>query len=359
MTKLWLNVNFSFSIRSMKINIISESAFTVQGHGVHTAFEENYNCLKVRGDNDVATNTSRPADVTHIHTIGPYSLRHLLFDKGKKVVSAHVTPDSFVGSLIGAKYWLPLAKLYLRWFYNRADGVCAVSSEVVDELKRMGVTTSIFLVPNTIDTDKFKLPAGFDKAALRRQLGIAEDAFVVICSGQVQPRKRVDTFVECAKKLPQHQFVWVGGMPFKGMSADRAEMEQYMNMKLPNLRFTGVIEREKVVDYNKAADLFFLPSIQETFGIVIVEAAATGLPVLLRDIEQYKVTFKDWYAKGNEADFVAIIEKFATDKDFYKHYQQLATKIASEYDSKRGAETLLSVYREVLLKRAAALATPF
>lgn len=82
----------------MKINLISESEFTVQGHGVHTAFIEMYNGLKSAGF-EVEKNGKIPADIVHIHTIGPYSLAKLLFASGKKIVSAHVVPESFVGSL--------------------------------------------------------------------------------------------------------------------------------------------------------------------------------------------------------------------------------------------------------------------
>src|SRR5689334_20283862 len=90
---------------AMKVNVVSESAFTVQGHGVHTAFTETVDALRDYTDWEVAANGRERADVVHIHTVGPYSLARLLWWRGAKVVSAHVTPDSFVGSLVGAKYW--------------------------------------------------------------------------------------------------------------------------------------------------------------------------------------------------------------------------------------------------------------
>ena len=89
----------------MKVNVISESAFTVQGHGVHTAFTETVDELRDYTDCEVLVNSNQPADILHIHTVGPYSLSKIWFAKGAKVVSAHVTPDSFVGSLAGARYW--------------------------------------------------------------------------------------------------------------------------------------------------------------------------------------------------------------------------------------------------------------
>jgi 1,2-diacylglycerol-3-alpha-glucose alpha-1,2-galactosyltransferase len=332
--------------RKLKVNMISESAFTVQGHGVHTAFTENFGCLESRGDVDIIANTMRPSDIVHIHTVGPYSVHKLLRSKGKKVISAHVTPDSFVGSLLGAKYWYPLAKLYLRWLYNRADGVLAVSQEVVDELKKLGVDAPIFLVPNTIDTKMFQSTPD-QKAKARKSLGI-NDEFVVICNGQVQPRKRIDSFINCAKALPKMRFIWVGGIPFKKLAADFKAMNAIIEHPPANVTITGVIDRSKVFEYYRAADLFFLPSIQETFGIVIVEGAAAGLPVLLRDIDQYRLTFGDGYVAGTDDNFAKIIERFATDKAYYQRWAKASQAIARRYDSKAGAERLLEVYRKVL-----------
>ncbi|HEY2003831.1 MAG TPA: glycosyltransferase, partial [Candidatus Saccharimonadia bacterium] len=243
----------------MKINVVSESAFTVQGHGVHTAFTETIRALKDYTNCEVEANGRAAADVVHIHTVGPYSLAKLLWAQGAKVVSAHVTPDSFVGSLVGAKYWYGLAKWYLCWYYNRADGVLAVSEEVVHELKKMGVSKPVYLVPNTIETQEFASNAE-RRSEARKRLKVPADAFVVIGNGQVQPRKRIDTFVNAARAMPEVRFMWVGGMPFKKLAADSGEMEAVMHNHPDNVLFTGLVKREEVMDYYRAADLFFLPS---------------------------------------------------------------------------------------------------
>lgn len=336
----------------MRVNVISESEFTVQGHGVHSAFVDTVEALKKYTDCEVTINSRRPADVVHIHSPGPYSLTKLLFDKGAKVVSAHVTPASFVGSLVLAKYWQGLAKVYLRWFYNRADAVLAVSSEVVDELKAMGVRKPVYLVPNTITTDAFKSSSELRERD-RQELNIGRGEFVVLGCGQVQPRKRVDCFVGAAKALPGLRFVWVGGMPFKGIAAERAAMEKVMSHHPENINFTGLIPRSEVERWYRASDLFFLPSAQETFGLVILEAAAAGLPLLLRDLEQYRETFSGGYEQGNDDNFTTKIRRFAEDKEYYAKWQKAAAIIASRYDSKKGAERLMSVYEKAAIQASA------
>ena len=57
--------------------MISESEFTVQGHGVHTAYKEITDALRKRKDIDIEVNTDRPADIIHIQTMGLYDLSTL------------------------------------------------------------------------------------------------------------------------------------------------------------------------------------------------------------------------------------------------------------------------------------------
>lgn len=334
----------------MKVNVISESAFTVQGHGVHSAFTDTIDALRQYTDCDVLANTGRAADIVHIHTVGPYSLAKLLLGSGAKIVSAHVMPDSFVGSLLGAWYWYGVAAAYLRRFYNRSDAVLAVSCEVVEQLAAMKVRKPVYLVPNTIKTQQFA-NTGELRIAARKKFDIPADMFVVVGSGQVQPRKRIDSFVNAALKLPEARFIWVGGMPFKKLAADYSAMDKIMQNHPRNVAFTGQVSRAEVIDYFRAADLFFFPSVQETFGIVIVEAAAAGLPILLRDLEGYRRTFGRGYERGDDSTFSGIIAKFKSDSAYYKMWQIASASIAKQYDAKQGADRLMEVYTEVLSKR--------
>ena len=181
-------------MKRLSVSMISESEFTVKGHGVHTAYIEMVRSLARRKDVFVTTNTFwRKSDIRHIHTIGLYSFAHLLFGSGKKVVSVHVIPASFVGSLRGASVWLPLATRYLRWFYGRADLLCAVSGTVANELREsLQLKNRIETVYNTIDMAQYH-PTSEEKLAARKSLGIPEGESLVIGNGQVQPRKRART----------------------------------------------------------------------------------------------------------------------------------------------------------------------
>jgi len=331
----------------MKINIISESAFGIVGHGVHTAYLEHVASLEDYPGVEVVTNSKERADIVHIHTVGTYSFRRLFTSTGKNVVSAHVIPESFVGSLIGARFWAPYAKVYLRWFYNRADAVVAVSEDTKDHLVAMGVKKPITVIHNTIDTSRYHNSPELKKKA-RESLNFKADAWVVIGAGQVQPRKRIDSFIETALACPEMQFIWVGGMPFGKMAAEHGAMEQLMALAPPNVTFTGIIPFEQMCEYYRAADAFFLPSAQETFGLVVVEAAAAGLPVVLRDIPDYAETFKGDAVMASDGTFADELLKLKADPRHYEKMKTAAERIAKRYDSHEGAKQLVALYESLL-----------
>lgn len=326
---------------------MSESEFTVQGHGVHTAYIELTNALRKIDGVEVVVNKKGPCDITHIHTVGLYALGRLLFDRSKKVVSAHIVPASLVGSLVGAKFWLPLARRYLRWFYNRADMLFAVSDETKRELRSLGVTKPIEIVYNLIDTTRYANNPEIKREA-RRELGLNDSDWMVVGAGQVQPRKRVDDFVRVARLLPDMKFTWVGGMPFGKLAADNKSMQSMIDNAPSNVHFTGIIDHERVRTYYLAADVFWLPSNQETFGLVVVEAAAAGLPVVLRDIPDYKETFADNAILCTDETITGMLELLRTDTGFYTQSKTHAAAIARRYDSRAGAQTVVSIYRKLL-----------
>ncbi len=340
-------------MKKILINMISESEISVRGHGVHTAYLELAKALKARDDCDVVVNEFTQnvhADITHIHTIGLLSLSKLLFGKGKKVISAHVVPDSLVGSIALASVWLPLAKAYMKFFYRRGDKVLAVSSMVADILQNdLGVAKEkIEITHNTIDTSQYKTTEA-DKKASRKKLNIFDGTFVVAGNGQIQPRKRFDSFVEMAESLPDISFIWIGGIPFKNIGADYKKMQKLIEETPKNLLVTGVIELEDVKSYLQASDVFVLPAEQENHPMAVIEAAAAGLPIVLRDIPEYDDTFgNDIVRCKTQNDFVKAVQNLRADDSMYNKFVSASKKIAQRFDSSAGASQAMGIYKTLL-----------
>lgn len=337
-------------MKRITVNLVSESEFTVQGHGVHTAYLEMRHILESQPNIKLLINAKprTKADITHIHTVGFFALRRLLSRHGGlKIVSAHIVPDSLVGSLVGARVWVHFFKYYLRWFYNRANVVIAVSPYTEKELVKLGVKRPIVTIPNSIDTTQYK-NSKVEKKRCRKKLGLDPDKFIVVGNGQIQPRKRFDTFIKVAKELSYIQFIWIGGIPFKAAGADYARLHHQMKTAPDNVLITDVIPLDQAQLYMKAGDLMFMPSTQETFGLAIIEGAACGMPVIVRNIHDYDATFGDLVIRSSEDKFAEIINRMMADDDLYADGQRKAKLLAQKYDSATIGQQLLDLYRQEL-----------
>ncbi len=221
---------------------------------------------------------------------------------------------------------------------------------VADELRDdMFITrTPVKLFYNTIDMERYKTSPA-DRSAARKVLGIDEKEFVVIGNGQIQPRKRFDSFVTTAKLMPDISFIWVGGIPFKRLGAEYSTMKKLVASAPGNLTVTDVIPLQEVRKYLQAADVFYLPAEQENHPMSVLEAAGTGLPIILRDIPQYDDTFAEHaILVASDDQVVKSIRRLQTDPVAYKKAVEGAHATAKRFGSEAGAEMAVRYYREAI-----------
>jgi glycosyltransferase involved in cell wall biosynthesis len=157
-----------------------------------------------------------------------------------------------------------------------SDATIAVSDIVKDRLVKWGVRPGkITVVPNGVDTDGL----GFDAAArdrVREQFGISPDTYVIGALGRLDPNKRVDLIMEAAAPML--------GERCKILVIGRGEDQARLEAAAERI---GVTEHVIFGGYQQdttamfaAFDLYVAASLQETFGLSVLEALASGLPVL-------------------------------------------------------------------------------
>ncbi|MCL2280733.1 glycosyltransferase [Candidatus Saccharibacteria bacterium] len=335
-------------MKKLKVNVLY--ATKSKGHGVATAFEEMVRGLRARDDVRVTINSWRKSDIIHAHSPDPKSIFHLLFRRGKKLYTAHQVYGSMDGSIKGGKFVERLFFWYVRHgFYNRVDQIVAVSAMSARILReQMKVKTPITTIYNTIDMAALGITPAKRQVA-RKKFGLAEKDFVVVGNGQMQPRKRIDTFANVARKLLNVKFIWVGGVPFGALGADTGKIDKIIKDAPDNVVWTGVVTLEVAREYLAAADVFWLPSDQENHPMSVLEAAGAGLPIVLRDIPEYDDTFRgDSLMAGDDEGFTEIIQRLQTDDKYYKEAQIGTAKITKRFDSKTGAEQFVALYQKLL-----------
>jgi glycosyltransferase involved in cell wall biosynthesis len=190
--------------------------------------------------------------------------------RGLPVVSSYHTRFVSYFPYYGLRGVEDLGWKFLTWFYNRCDVTYAPSPTAASELRGQGVER-IELWQRGIDHTRFS-PACRDWQ-LRRHWG-EPDVPVLLFVGRLVREKDLDDLVEAARVLrdrgQRFRLVLVGDGPM------RPELEQ----ALPEAHFAGHLDGDALSQHYASADVFVFPSTTETFGNVILEAFASGLPAV-------------------------------------------------------------------------------
>lgn len=334
----------------IRINMFSQ-ADSVAGQGVGSAYNELINLMRKDLVNDfyVTVNKYGASDLTHYHTINPtYYANSFSPARGRKIGYVHFLPDTLEGSIKLPGFAKKVFYNYVIDFYKRMDQIVVVNPIFIDKLVKYGIERDrVKYIPNFVSRSEFYPELLVKKNAFRHQLGIPLDKFVVFGDGQVQERKGVDDFAKMAEANPDIQFIWAGGFSFGKITDGYDHYKQLVDNPPKNLKFTGIIDRQKLVDYLNIADLFFLPSYDELFPMSVLEAFSCYTPVLLRDLDLYKAIIKGYYMSGKNFDEMnKQLRKAASDKNVLNQYSLLSKKASAQYSEEHLAKIWHDFYLE-------------
>lgn len=323
----------------LSVNIISESAFTVRGHGVHSAFEDLVERARCISEFDTRVNSLWKADIAHAHTVGPISLFLLTRGTAHRVITTHIDTASLSGSIRGGRVLLALASRYLKWFYSKADTLIALNETQARELSLELPGANVIVSRNPPPSHLTLRP----KSVARDALGLLSSSPLVLTVGQLQTRKGVKEFVETARQLPHIQFIWVGGFPFGWLTDGYRELKALSSEDYPNIKFAGRVPRAQVFDYYSAADVYFHPSHHENSCVAVLEAAAYGLPLVLRE-HCYDNSYENCGEFGDDSTFAEMIDQLTTTEDARIRGSMAASRFADEM---RAQDAILDLYNTV------------
>ena len=229
----------------------------------------------------------------HINTVLPDSAAAAVWARirGKKVVwYGHSTMEDFRNSFKGSNLLAPLFRRWITFCYGLGDVVITPSEYSRQLLKGYGLRRPVYALSNGVDTDKFS-PDSAMREAFRSRYGLREDEKVVISVGHTIARKGLPEFLELARQMPDVRFFWFGWTDPRLVPA---AIRQAMEEAPANVTFPGFVEPERLREAYCGADVFAFLSHEETEGIVVLEALACGIPVVVRDIPVYQ----NWLTDG-------------------------------------------------------------
>ncbi|MHC9533064.1 glycosyltransferase family 4 protein [Dellaglioa sp. BT-FLS60] len=324
------------------INMFS-AANSVKGQGVGSAYTEMMRLLKDRFPTEfkISVNKYSRSDISHYHTINfPYYLSTFMPGRGKKIGYVHFLPETLEGSVKIPQPFRAIFYWYVIAFYKRMDHIVVVNPSFIPKLEAFKIPKEqVTYIPNFVSKKVFYEKTVEEKQAFRDQLGISADKFIVFGDGQVQERKGVPDFITLAKQNPDIQFIWAGGFSFGKLTDGYAELKKVVDNPPSNLIFTGIIDREALVNYYNIANLFLLPSFNELFPMSVLEAFSCGTPVLLRDLDLYKAVIDGYYDAATDVDDMQIkLRKLKEDSNALSALHDKADQASAYYSEDRLAE---------------------
>ena len=160
---------------------------------------------------------------------------------------------------------------YLKHFYNRFSRIYAPSKSTAGSLKKKGFK-NVELWQRGISLNNFS-PC-FRSRELRRQAGVREDQLMLLFVGRMVREKDLEDLVQVHRILERDR------LSFKMVFVGDGPMLPQIRKDCPGAYFTGYQYGDDLAGWYASADIFTFPSTTETFGNVVLEAYASGLPVI-------------------------------------------------------------------------------
>jgi 1,2-diacylglycerol 3-alpha-glucosyltransferase len=302
----------------------------------------------------------RTMDVLHAHhpfVSGPLALRYGERRGIPVVFTNHTRYDlyaqHYLPSFIPDGFAQTLLQTYLPGFCQRCDLVVAPSPGIAQVMKDLGVTRQITVIPNGVDLSPFQSAR---PGRTRADVGLPAEAVVVMYLGRLGPEKNITylmrAFTGVAAACPDAVLALVGDGPEADNLLDQAQRAGVAD----RVKFYGPVDYADVPEFLKLADVFATASQSEGHPLSLIEAMASGLPVVGIDSPGVGDTIVDG-ANGllstpELAVFTAKLVRLVMDVALRQRLAEGARVSAQQYDIHRTVALLLQEYERLLVSGA-------
>ncbi len=240
----------------------------------------------------------------------------------------------------------PVTDLMTKVVFNAADYSLAPSRLIQNDMYRIGVK-EVGLWKRGVDPQRFD--PQFKSAAMRDQLsdGHPEDTLLLYV-GRVSAEKQIDQIKAVLENVPGTRLAVVGDGPA------RADLEAHF-AGLP-VKFMGFMKGESLSQAYASADIFVFPSALETFGLVVVEAMAAGLPVVssrvggVREVVEEGVTGYTFDVNDING-MVAGVRKIAVSREHITYMGRAARHFAETQTWPAMMDEVVDIYHRLIEER--------
>jgi 1,2-diacylglycerol 3-alpha-glucosyltransferase len=255
---------------------------------------------------------------------------------------AHYFP--FPGRLVR---WV--TRFFVKNFIRRIDLLVTPADSVKELIQEYGLAKEIEILPNPVEIS-FNQKA--DRMAMRKRYSIG-DCFLLLSVGRLGHEKNLDLILKSFSILHRESKADLRLMLVGAGPAEESLRQYARELGIDQqVIFTGLVKQEDLPGIYQAADLFLMASTTETFGIVIIEAMAAGLPVIAVEAKGSKDIIISGHngiltAEDPQA-FSAAIKSLHSNENRRLAMSQAARESAVRYSVENLTDELVSLYEEAI-----------
>lgn len=339
---------------------ISDKAeiFIVTGRIKSQSKKENFNQINIFRTSLFCLANLSYSSFLYIVTALPFIFfKSLSFIKKQKINIIHCQgfSSSFLGYLLfkltGVPYITTVQRLeqskgfLRRLVYNKAKVCIAASSKIKEYFESINCQ-NIVIIPNGINLKRFQ---NLDRERNRKKLGL-KDEFTIITVARLEKVKGIKYLIKALALLnDKYKLLIIGN------GTERENLKSLVKkLKLKNkVSFLGQVPNKKVPKYLSIADCFVLPSLKEGFGIVVLEAMASEVPVvatrvggIVDIIEHNRTGFL--FEPKNSKQIADSLLKIHSQPETAKYLAENAFAELGKYDWRRIAEKVYDIYKSIV-----------
>lgn len=238
---------------------------------------------------------------------------------------------------------------FINALHAKTGTVLALSPKMYNKLMSFDPDYDITLLPTGVN------PSPEDKTAaqeLRDELKL-NGKKVVLSVGRLGQEKNIELLIEAFSLLrEQNENVFLlivgGGEYAKTLEKISAEI-----LPPDSYHFSGIIEHELLPAYYGASDVFAFPSLTDTQGLVLNEAAGQSLPIVAIDKQVNEVAEEGkntLYAMNNEVDFCSKLTELLENEELNDEYSKASRELAAKFDEKTQIKKLVEIYESIIAR---------
>ncbi len=289
-----------------------------------------------------------------VHISAPEILCHQAVTWARKnniaaVASVHTRFETYPGYYkIG--FVTPLLIRLLTRLYNRVDMLLPPGRGMVELLQSWGVTKPMRIWSRGVNHDRFN--PGRRSLEWRRSLGIQDDEVAVTFLGRLVLEKGLDIFAEVVAELQRR------GVKHRVLVIGKGPAEQWFAERVPDAVFAGFQAGDDLGRAVASMDVFFNPSLTESFGNVTLEAMAAGVPVVAAHavgpvgmVEENVTGVLVEPGNGAVGRYADAIQHYCEDHEARKAAGKAGHELASAYVWDAINQKVLDAYIETIERR--------